>query len=104
MSNTVKTTLMLTALTVLFVFMGRLVGGNGGMLFAFGLALMMNFGAYWFSDKMALSMTGAKEVSEADAPELHHTVERLALLNQQMKNNHGKLNQQRKNSHGKLNN
>lgn len=79
MNNTVKTTLLLTALTVLFIFMGRLLGGNGGMLLAFGLALVMNLSAYWFSDKVALSMSGAKEVSESDAPELHRMVGQLAL-------------------------
>ncbi|MGE5618790.1 MAG: zinc metalloprotease HtpX [Sphingomonadaceae bacterium] len=79
MSNTLKTALLLTSLTVLLVLMGRLVGGTGGMVFAFGLALMMNFGAYWFSDRMALAMSGAREVTHEEAPELHRTVEQLAL-------------------------
>ncbi|MHB1004650.1 MAG: zinc metalloprotease HtpX [Chloroflexota bacterium] len=77
--NMLKTALLLTALTVLFVLIGRGIGGNGGMVFAFGLALVMNLGTYWFSDKLALSMSGAKEVSETDAPELHRMVERLAV-------------------------
>lgn len=79
MGNTLKTTLLLTTLTVLFVLMGSVVGGRGGMLFAFGLALVMNFGAYWFSDRMALAMAAAKEVPYEEAPELHRLVERLAL-------------------------
>lgn len=79
MNNTVKTALLLTALTVLLVTVGRLLGGNGGMVFAFGFALLMNLSAYWFSDKVALSMSGAKEVSEAEAPELHRMVEQLSL-------------------------
>ncbi|MHB0871037.1 MAG: zinc metalloprotease HtpX [Chloroflexota bacterium] len=79
MSNTLKTALLLTSLTVLLVLTGRLVGGTGGMVFAFGLALLMNFGAYWFSDRMALAMSGAKEVSHEEAPELHRMVEQLAL-------------------------
>jgi heat shock protein HtpX len=77
--NAVKTVFLLTALTVLFVFFGRLLGGTGGMFLAFGMAIVMNFGAYWFSDKIALSMSGAKEVSYEEAPELHRVVERLAL-------------------------
>jgi heat shock protein HtpX len=77
--NTLKTTLLLAVLTGLFVVIGRGLGGNSGMVFAFGLALVMNFGAYWFSDKVALAMTGAKEVDESQAPELHRLVERLAL-------------------------
>lgn len=76
--NTLKTALLLTTLTVLFVLVGRLLGGTGGMVLALGLALAMNFGAYWFSDRLALSMAGAKEVSPAEAPELHWLVERLA--------------------------
>lgn len=76
--NTVKTVFLLVALTALMVFVGRLIGGTGGMAFAFALALVMNFVAYWFSDKMALAMAGAKEVSESEAPELHRLVEQLA--------------------------
>ncbi len=79
MSSTLKTTLLLTALTVLFVLVGQAVGGQGGMVFAFGLALLMNFGSYWFSDRLALSMAGAKEVSYEEAPDLHRVVEQLAL-------------------------
>lgn len=79
MGNTMKTALLLTALTVLLVMMGSVAGGTGGMILAFGFALLMNFGAYWFSDKMALQMAGAKEVSAEDAPDLHRLVEQLAL-------------------------
>lgn len=77
--NTLKTVFLLTALTVLLVIVGRAIGGTGGMILAFGLAVVMNFGAYWFSDRLALSMSGAREVSYEDAPELHRIVERLAL-------------------------
>lgn len=79
MGNTMKTALLLTALTVLLVMMGSVAGGTGGMILAFGFALLMNFGAYWFSDKMALQMAGAKEISPEDAPDLHRLVEQLAL-------------------------
>ena len=75
MGNMLKTVLLLTALTVLFVLIGRLIGGTLGMIVAFGLALLMNFGAYWFSDRLALSLAGAQEVSYAEAPALHQLVE-----------------------------
>ena len=78
-NNTFRTALLLTSLTVLFVLVGNALGGSGGMIFAFGLALVMNFSAYWFSDRIALKMAGAKEVSPAEAPELHRLVERLAI-------------------------
>jgi heat shock protein HtpX len=48
------------------------------MVLAFGLALVMNLGAYWFSDRLALAMSGAREVSDSEAPELHRIVDRLA--------------------------
>ncbi len=79
-SNTLKTVVLLAALTGLFLLVGRWLGGNGGMVFAFALAIVMNFGAYWFSDKVALSMSGAKEVAYDQAPELHRTVDELATF------------------------
>ncbi|MBI4498759.1 MAG: zinc metalloprotease HtpX [Chloroflexi bacterium] len=78
MDKTIKTTLLLASLTVLFVLVGRAIGGTGGMMIALFLAIAMNFGAYWFSDRMALAMSGAREVSEEDAPELHRMVEDIA--------------------------
>jgi heat shock protein HtpX len=57
---------------------GQLLGGNQGMMFAFIMALGMNFFAYWNSDKMALAMNKAREVSEAEAPDLHRIVAHLA--------------------------
>ena len=78
MSNTFKSLLLLATLTGLLVVMGRIIGGNAGMIFAFGLAVVMNFSAYWFSDKIAMRMAGAREVSPAEAPELHAIVEELA--------------------------
>ncbi len=76
--NTLKVTVLMAALTGLFVLMGQMIGGNGGMVIAFGIAVFMNFGAYWFSDKIALSMRQAREVSPAEAPDLHRMVETLA--------------------------
>ena len=69
---------MLALLTGLLVVIGRAIGGAGGMIIAFIFAIAMNFGAYWFSDKIALKMAGAKEVTAADAPELHQIVAELA--------------------------
>jgi len=79
MSNTLKTGLLLAVLTALFLLIGDVVGGQNGMVMAFGLAVLMNFGAYWFSDKIVLRMYGAKEVTEAEAPQLHGVVRRLSL-------------------------
>lgn len=75
--NTLKVGLLLTALTMLFVFVGGAVGGRGGMIVAFALAAAMNFGSYWFSDKIVLGMYGAKPLDERDAPRLHMATARL---------------------------
>jgi heat shock protein HtpX len=78
MGNALKTGVLLVLLTVLFVAIGSYVGGRGGMVMAFAFAVLMNAGAYWFSDKIVLKMYRAQEVSEAEAPELHAIVHRLA--------------------------
>ncbi|MEF3169527.1 MAG: zinc metalloprotease HtpX [Deltaproteobacteria bacterium] len=78
MTNTLKTTLLLAVLTGLFLVVGQALGGRHGMTIALVMAGVMNFGAYWFSDKMALAMSGARPVSEQDAPQLHATVAKLA--------------------------
>jgi heat shock protein HtpX len=70
--------MLLTALTVLFVAVGYALGGQSGMMIAFGFALVMNFFSYWFSHKIVLSMYKAKEVEEKDAPRLFSMVQRLA--------------------------
>ena len=77
-TNAIKTVLLLAALTAVLLFAGRMIAGPGGMTIALIFALIMNLGAYWFSDKIALSMSGARETSIQDAPELHSMVERLA--------------------------
>ncbi|MGZ8461067.1 MAG: zinc metalloprotease HtpX [Candidatus Deferrimicrobiaceae bacterium] len=79
MGNTLKTTLLLAVLTVLFVLVGSAIGGETGMMVAFGLAIVMNVGSYWFSDKIVLRMYHAREVTEAESPQLHGTVRRLAV-------------------------
>jgi heat shock protein HtpX len=78
MANTLKTTALLAALTALLIVIGGFLGGRGGMLLFFGLAIIMNLGAYWFSGDIALRMAGAREVSEEEAPELHQLVAELA--------------------------
>src|SRR3972149_2442905 len=78
MGNTLKTTLLLAVLTVLFVLVGKAIGGESGMVFAFGLAVVMNVGSYWFSDKIVLRMYSAREVTESESPQLHGMVRRLA--------------------------
>jgi heat shock protein HtpX len=78
MSNTIKSLLLLATLTGVLLVMGQIIGGNTGMVFAFGLAVVMNFSAYWFSDQIALKMAGAREVSPEEAPQLHGIVEELA--------------------------
>ncbi len=76
--NTLKTTLLLAALTALFLGIGFAVGGVPGMIVAFGFAAALNFFAYWSSDKLALRMAGAREVSVQEQPRLHATVEEVA--------------------------
>jgi len=76
--NQIKTMLLLTVLTLLFIWFGKLVGGQVGMIYALVFAGLMNFVAYFFSDKIVLAMYRAREVSEWEAPELHEIVERLA--------------------------
>jgi heat shock protein HtpX len=78
MHNTIKTTILLAALTALLVVIGRALGGNAGMLLFFGIAVVMNLGAYWWSGDIALKMAGAREVSPEEAAELHQLVEELA--------------------------
>lgn len=78
MSSQIKTGLLLGLLTALILIVGQAVGGRSGLIFAFFLALVMNLGSYWFSDKIVLSMYGARELSPADAPALHAMVEELA--------------------------
>jgi heat shock protein HtpX len=78
MSNALKTTALLAALTVLFILIGGMVGGEQGMVVAFLFAGLMNFASYWWSDRIVLWMYGAQEVTEAQAPEFHTLVRRLA--------------------------
>ena len=75
--NTIKSFILLAGLTALFMVAGQALGGRQGMTLALIMALGMNFFAYWFSDRMALAMSRAREVSPQQAPELYRIVERL---------------------------
>jgi heat shock protein HtpX len=78
--NAIKTAVLLAAITGLLLFLGYIFGGITGVIIAFGLSAVMNFFAYWQSDKLALRMAGAKEVSVEDAPKLHAMVEEVASM------------------------
>ncbi len=78
MSNVFKTGLLLAVLTVLLVLIGGAIGGQQGMVMAFGLAVVMNFASYWFSDKIVLAAYRAKPIEESQAPRLYGIVRRLA--------------------------
>ena len=73
-----RTVLLLATLTGLLLWLGNYFFGQGGLIWALGLAAVMNIGAYWFSDRLVLAMTGAKPVSESEAPELYAMVRRVA--------------------------
>jgi len=77
--NYLKTTFLMALMTVILVFIGQALGGRGGMIMAFMFAIIMNFGTYWFSDKIVLKMYRAREVSETEAPKLYRMVSELAL-------------------------
>ena len=78
MKNFLKTTFLLTSLTLLFLFIGDMIGGRSGMMTAFLFACVMNLGSYWFSDKIVLAMYRAQPVSELDAPEIYTIVRETA--------------------------
>ena len=75
--NWIKTFLLMTALTALAVWVGKMIAGEQGMIMAFGIAVVMNFGSYWFSDKIVLKMYGAQELDESQAPKLYNIVREL---------------------------
>jgi heat shock protein HtpX len=77
MNNALKTTALLGLLTGLLVLIGGYFGGTQGMGIAFVLAFLMNFGSYWFSDRIVLAMYGAQAVTEAEAPDLYRIVRGL---------------------------
>jgi heat shock protein HtpX len=76
--NRLKTLVLLSTLTALLLWAGHAMAGQGGLVLALMFAVVMNFGAYWWSDKIVLRMYGAREVTEAQAPALHSLVRELA--------------------------
>jgi heat shock protein HtpX len=76
--KTIRTTLFLTALTLLFLALGQAFGGQRGMTIALVFAVLMNGTAYFFSDKIALASSGAVPISREEAPRLYAVMERLA--------------------------
>ncbi len=78
MFNWLKTSMLMAAIVALFALIGSLIGGQSGMLLALGFALVMNLGAYWFSDKLVLRMYNARQVDGSTAPEFYVMVEELA--------------------------
>src|SRR5437868_12844477 len=72
-----KVFMLMAGLTALLVVIGGAVGGTNGMMIFFIMAALMNFGMYWFSDKVVLRMYGAQIVTEQEAPELYRMVDRL---------------------------
>ena len=76
--NTLRTGLLLAAMTAIFGFAGLMIGGESGMIIALGIAVAMNVFAYWNADKLVLRMYGAREVDRSSAPQLYGMVEQLA--------------------------
>ena len=75
--NTIRTGMLLATITALFVAVGGAIGGRIGMVWAFGFAILLNAGSYWFSDKIVLMTQGAQELTPGQAPDLFDSVERL---------------------------
>jgi len=78
MFNWLKTSMLMAAIVALFALIGSLMGGQSGMLIALTFALVMNIGAYWFSDKLVLRMYNARQVDASTAPEFYTMVQELA--------------------------
>lgn len=73
-----KTFVLMALMTVLVIYIGNLLGGNNGMIMAFMIALVMNFGTYWFSDKIVLGMYHAKEITAETHPGIFRIVQDIA--------------------------
>lgn len=77
--NRIRTLILLATLTALLLWAGQALGGQNGLMFALALAGLMNFGAYWFSDKIVLRMYRAREISPTESPDLYAMVRGLAM-------------------------
>ncbi len=78
MTSQIKTMLLLALLSGIIIVLGGMLGGRMGVIIAFGLALVMNVGSYWYSDRIVLSMYHAREVTPEEAPLLYDMVGQLA--------------------------
>ena len=78
--NAIKVTILMIALMTIFMTVGYFVGGQRGVIIAFGFALATNFFSYWFSDKVVLKMYRAKEVTEMEQSRLHRIVKNISTL------------------------
>lgn len=78
MTSQIKTVLLLGLLTGLLIILGGFMGGRGGMVLAFGFAMVMNIGSYWYSDKLVLKMYKARDLSPGDAPHIHAVISEMA--------------------------
>lgn len=78
MTSQLKTLLLMAGLSAVLIVMGSALGGRQGIVIALVLAVIMNIGSFWFSDKIVLSMYRAQELSPEDAPMVHQIVEELA--------------------------
>lgn len=76
--NAIKTVFLMSLMMALFLVVGYLLGGKSGMTIAFIFSLLMNFGSYWFSDKIVLAMYRAKLITREEAPRFYDMIERLA--------------------------
>jgi heat shock protein HtpX len=79
MGNTLKTFILLAGLTALMMAIGQALGGRSGLVLALVFAAVINFIGYWFSDKIALSMSGARPVEEQEAPDLYRMIRELTM-------------------------
>jgi len=78
MDSRIRTTVLLAVLTALIIWIGKMIGGQQGMVIAFIIALVMNIGSYWFSDKIVLAMYHAEPIEEQQNPQLYSIVRQLA--------------------------
>ena len=76
--NSLKTVFLMTLMMVLFIFVGNMLVGKSGMTIALIFSLAMNFGSYWFSDKIVLKMYRAQPVTREQQPKFYNIVEQLA--------------------------
>lgn len=76
--NGFKTAMLMALMMVLLMIIGNIFAGQTGMMIAFFISLAMNFGSYWFSDKIVLKMYGAQQVTRNDSPQLYDMVEKLS--------------------------